>query len=1661
MKNRYPKVSIITVNFNGKRHLEIFFASLSKLRYPRSKLEIIFVDNASEDGSVDFVKSRYPKVKIIQNNCNNYCKAVNLGIRASRSGYIALLNNDTKLDRGWLVHLTRVIAKDRKIAAAGGKILSWSGKLQNASHYELPNFYWGERGAGKDSNAYNNIEEVPSLCAAAILYRKEAVSRAGFFDEDFVIYGEDVDMSFMLRQHGYRLIFVPESVVYHRFHGTATEELARYYIERNRLLFLAKHCPGKLSSSLTGSGYFTAERSISSCGKIYSLFPDIIMKLIKSQPIDVAREAISGLFQEINKIVNYENNILEKALRENEEEKNKVISSLKDEIQHVNSIVEQEEKRAASLKWEIQQSVSALEGVEKELAQKAEEVLSKDGQLIERRAETDALRDELSRLAEDLAARMVELEENHAQLIEKDKNAKEIELESNSYKEELGIVLNHLRQRMDEVLIKDSQIIEKDAQIGQLRIEKEQQIDQLRRELDGIYNSEGFRLILRPFWTTIWNARKGIKAMKIRLGKAVWFAVTLTLVPLFVFLAASFVFEYAAWLMLRPLLKSILSRKKRIRNNTVEKFKISVVIPNYNGAELLKECLSSLFAADGFRDGESEVLVVDDASRDGSVNYIKEYFPRVRLLVNKTNRGFGFTCNRGIKAAANEIVVLLNNDIILTKDFLKPLLRHFKRQDVFAVTPKLYAWDRKTFAWGMHMGSFKDGYIKLWNESETGNGDRLRQPAPSVFAIGGAMVFRKADFVWMGGFDNIYRPNCWEDIDIGYRAWKRGLKVIYEPDSIMYHKGRATLTYERPKEIKNELLFTWKNITDAGILKEHLNLLPWHLYINRMNFLKGFLWALDHLPQTLWHRILERSLIACPQDRKIFNSITSYYNNFINRGGKYLDESKPTVLLVSRFLPYPLNTGGKIRINNLVKLLSEKYNFILLSLIDHKDELAYIPEIKGLFSEVHTVLAKSPLDLNFPSRLFYPELYKLAYSYSRELAEKLKELEEAKAIDIIHIETNELLYLVDYVKFAPIVYTEHDISILSLHKSYYKNKVNLLKSFVDHLKKVNFHSRQIKKIDRVITLSREDDGAFRGFFPKSPVTLIPTAVDLKHFSCRRNAEKTDKLIFVGHYLHYPNEDAVVYFSKKIFPLIKKRVPSAQFLIVGSNPTPAVEALAKKEGIKLIGAVPDVKPYLEEAAVFVNAIRISAGIKGKVLEAMASGVPVVSTRSGASGIDAEPGKDILLAERPREFAEKVIRLLNDASLRERLIINAKRLVSDKYDWHKSADKLDGVYRGLSFFQKNASSGNIREATEEIVNYTNSFIDQKIAQTEGDLGMVSDGPEELHIELTYNCNSKCIMCDLWDYDKRVPSCKGRELSLEEIKRFVEESRLLQKTKTVVLSGGEPFMRNDIVEICGFFSRHFPDSSIGILTNGMATDAIVAKSREVLSRFSPKSLWLGSSLDGIGNSHDKIRGAEGAFSRLYQTINRCKKELPGVDLSLTFTLTPHNIDQLMPAKKFADNEGANFFAQFVVPKTSRQEFNWSPQELGLAEKEIGRIIEGLADKIDRNAFYGVEGINDKALMAQLYFWSHLVKYQINPQRFFKKCVAGYRFAMLNPYGDLFFCPTHKDNSVGNVRENKFDYLWTCDKAEQLRRFISSGNCHCWLVCILFPVLEKILNN
>jgi len=1585
-----PLVDIIVVNYNGRKLLKDCFKSLSNTNYPKSKFKIIMVDNCSIDGSCDFVKKNFPKVKIIKNDANNYCKANNLGIKASRAKYVALVNNDVKVDKNWLIELVKVMEDDPSVAACCSKALYPNGTMQNAGLIPLPNFYWEERGAGKKGKEYDYIEELDALNNASTLYRREYIEKVGYLDEDFVMFAEDIDISFRLKQQGFKLVFAPDSIVYHKFHGTATEELSRFYIERNRLLFIAKHYPHKLPDALLGNGYFTSREDLNNTGKIFSVVSQVLYKLLKHHKLEFIKEVINDIFVELQKISNYENkNLLEEILQAH----NNYIKS---------------------------QNILTLKSKEFE-----DYRLEKDNQLEEKYRELQ------------------------------------------NYKDELNNLSNQLKQRLDEALSKDGQLLEKDRHIENLG----NRIEEVSSTLDGIYTSEGYRFVLKPLWWIIFNLRLSTKYMLSKIYSIILILINLLLTPIYIFILMGFLTEQFLWKILKPFMRSIAKERDII---PYEDLKISLVIPNWNGVEYLKKCLPSIFIMDGFKNQENEVLVVDDASSDGSAEYIEKNFPQVRLLRNNKNRKFGYTCNRGVKEAKNELIVLINNDIIVTDNFLEPLRRHFKDESVFAVSPKLYGWDKKTFKFGMHMGRFEDGYVRFWNESETKSGERIYKTSPSLIAIGGAMAFRKRDFLWLGGFDSIYRPNCWEDIDISYRAWKRGLKVLYEPESIMYHKDAATVSYERHKEIKNELLFTWKNIIDWRILKEHLILLPFHLMDGRVTFLKGFLWTLRFLPKTLMRRFKNRSYIKA-NDKMILDRCMKYYRNFERRNFTHLQkQDKRYILLVTSFMPYPLNNGGKIRMHTLAKLLKDRYNIILLTLINHENEERHIPELKTIFKDVYTVHSRSA-----SRSLLSP--YRYRYTHSEALIEKLKKIQKKYPIDLLQIESNELLYLTDHVKHLPVVYTEHDISLMSFINSYYRySDFSFFRKFYDYLKKINYHNRYYKRIDKVISLSRKDIKIIRSFFPSKDIAYIPTGVDIDYFRYNYVGNTKKRIIFVGHYLHYPNEEAVVYFAKKIFPKIKRKLPEAEFLIVGSAPTDNVKKISSIDGIRSIGEVDNVKSYLYEASVFVNPIRTSAGIKGKVLEAMSCGIPVVSTTKGAWGLEAEPNKEILLADNPSKFAKKVLELLDDSKLHSEISINSRKLVEEKYDWNKITLDLDSVYRKIaskcdfmdipegksidikkkdkaqpSCYPTNQSlqgktTTKPQESTslilEKVKNDVEMFIEDSLVDSP------ELGPEELHIELTNNCQSRCIMCDVWDYNKRA-NFKNKELDIEEIKEFINESSYLKRVKSIVLSGGEPFLRDDFVEICGFLVSSFPNACINILTNALDTDRIINKTKLVLDRYNPHKLWLSSSMDGLGNVHDQIRGYNGAFSKLTETLHRCKNELPEIKLSSTFTVTPYNTSQLLSVRNFCQEKDIDFFAQFTVQKDAREKFIWKEEHFKEVQKAVDQIIKEL---IVGRSYDEIKHKLD--IMSHLYYWSHFVEYKKNPERFFKKCITGSRFAMFSPYGSLFFCPILRDKIPGNIREEKFDNIWMSEKAWQIRKYINEGKCHCCLVCAVFPLLNKV---
>lgn len=203
------------------------------------------------------------------------------------------------------------------------------------------------------------------------------------------------------------------------------------------------------------------------------------------------------------------------------------------------------------------------------------------------------------------------------------------------------------------------------------------------------------------------------------------------------------------------------------------------------------------------------------------------------------------------------------------------------------------------------------------------------------------------------------------------------------------------------------------------------------------------------------------------------------------------------------------------------------------------------------------------------------------------------------------------------------------------------------------------------------------------------VSVIPNGVDLDYFSpsfSREQATRNQRpassnqqpvIVFTGAMDYFANIDGVVWFTKKILPLIKKEIPAVQFYIVGSNPTKEVLSLSSDNGVTITGYVPDTREYLNKATVVVVPLRIARGIQNKILEAMALGLPVVATPQAFEGIDAEPKRDLILEEDPERFGQSVVQLVRNIDLRKCLGDNARKAVEDNYSWAKNLGKLDGV------------------------------------------------------------------------------------------------------------------------------------------------------------------------------------------------------------------------------------------------------------------------------------------------------------------------------------------------------------------------------------------------
>jgi len=259
----------------------------------------------------------------------------------------------------------------------------------------------------------------------------------------------------------------------------------------------------------------------------------------------------------------------------------------------------------------------------------------------------------------------------------------------------------------------------------------------------------------------------------------------------------------------------------------------TIIMLNWDGRHLLEESLPAVIEAVRFNGGKHPIMVVDNGSTDGSVEFVRKQFPQVRVVALDRNYGFTGGNNRGVEHADTGIVLFLNNDMIVERNFLKPLLDGFYDSSVFTVTSQIFFADptRRREETGKTRARFKRGFFELWHAEITSD-DEAHETIPVFWAGGGSCAIDRKKYQSIGGLDPLYHPFYIEDTDLSYQAWKRGWKCLLAPASRVVHKHRGTTRPKFGQDFventirKNQFLLIWKNVSDTAMLVKHLANLP-------------------------------------------------------------------------------------------------------------------------------------------------------------------------------------------------------------------------------------------------------------------------------------------------------------------------------------------------------------------------------------------------------------------------------------------------------------------------------------------------------------------------------------------------------------------------------------------------------------------------------------------------------------------------------------------------------------------------------------------------------------------------------------------------------------------------------------------------------------------
>lgn len=395
------------------------------------------------------------------------------------------------------------------------------------------------------------------------------------------------------------------------------------------------------------------------------------------------------------------------------------------------------------------------------------------------------------------------------------------------------------------------------------------------------------------------------------------------------------------------------------------------------------------------------------------------------------------------------------------------------------------------------------------------------------------------------------------------------------------------------------------------------------------------------------------------------------------------------ILFLSPWLPWPPFDGARIRILETLRYLSSRHRVVLLATVRHPGEVNRKSALTGLCERIITTVVPDTTWTTL-RRLSHGLIHGMpfiqGFHYDTGLAQEIRELTTQNEYDIIHI---EFPFLASYLRClkpgtrSKKVLSMHNLETMrfrrELHVSPWSRRRLLLLS--DSLLFDSWEEKSFRLFDGITVVSKLEQDWVRGKAPGAIVELVPNGVDVRHFSTESLPGSGRCIAFTGAMDYPPNVDAAVWFCDEILPIIHRTHPDVSFKIIGTKPDRKVLSLAGRSGVEVTGEVPDIRPYLSDCLALAVPLRSGGGTRLKILQAMAMGRPVVSTRLGAEGLDVTYGADILLGESPQELADHILSILSDSALGERLSRAGRKLVETRYDWRTCLTNLENLYEKI--------------------------------------------------------------------------------------------------------------------------------------------------------------------------------------------------------------------------------------------------------------------------------------------------------------------------------------------------------------------------------------------